>query len=164
MRLPILLGLFGIAGLSVLATSYALRSEGAASGLFATAHEQELQQEIDRLRKIAEELNASINRINLGLLSKTSQAGNTASQKQGEPAASAASPTPEQNAFYVDQLQRFDDPSFVRTMNLSELTKLEQVKALPDPLRQALLAKAMEKYNRGEVDEQTFLTGMAGYP
>ena len=45
-----------------------------------------------------------------------------------------------------------------------ELTKMGPMQSLPDPLRQALIAKALEKYNRGEVDEQTFLAGMKGYP
>ena len=165
MRLPIFLGLVVVAGLSVLATSYALHSEDTGSGRFSTAHEQELQQEIERLRKIASDLNTSITRINLDLLGQALPTDNTASQKQGmAQTASAASPTPEQSALYKELMQRFDDPSFVKTLNLSEFTNMGQMKALPDSLQQALVAKAMEKYNRGEVDEKTFLTGTAGYP
>ena len=63
MRLPIILGLIGIAGLSVFATTYVLRPESNESEHFTSAHEQELQQEIQRLQKVAGELNASIKRV-----------------------------------------------------------------------------------------------------
>ena len=161
MRLPVPLGLTGVAVLSVLATIYILSPENDAAGLATSAHEQELQQEIDHLHKTVESLNAGLNRISSNP-NRLVSAG-TASPGVAQTTA-ASSLTPEQNTFVENIQLRFNDPSFIRTLNLSELTKMQQMKTLPESLRLELIAKAMEKYNRGEVDEKTFLTGMAGYP
>jgi hypothetical protein len=154
-----------VAGLSVLAMAYTLRSENNDTGFAASAHEQELQQETDRLRKTVESLNAGLNRIgsNPNRFAGAPPTVNPAPQSMAQTAA-AASLTPEQNAFVEDIQLRFNDPSFVRTLNLSELNQRREIKALPRPIQEAILNKAIEKYNRGEVDEKTFLSGMAGLP
>lgn len=72
-------------------------------------------------------------------------------------------PTPEQNEAFERLKERFNDPSFVKTLNLAELNKMDEMKSLPGPLQQVILGKAFEKLNRGEVDENTFLSGMAGH-
>ena len=159
MRFSIFLGLTGVAALSVLATVYTLPSENADAGLATSAHEQELQQEIDRLHQTVESLKAGLDRIG----SNPRLAGAPPAVSPAQTTA-AASLTTEQKTFVENIQLRFNDPSFVRTLNLSELTKMGPMQSLPDPLRQALIAKALEKYNRGEVDEQTFLAGMKGYP
>lgn len=204
MRFPQFLVVIAVAGLSVLATTYALRSGNSDKAPAASVHEQALQQEIERLRKTNDNLTTDLNRLHTNRNQPPAAAppaGHAASPKPGMTPTAAAPPpaphlvtlgespptddepprapiiinhptqaqmdavklTPEQGAFFENMKQRLDNPAFVSTMNMSELTKMEEMKALPDPLRQALLAKAIEKYNRGEVDEKTFLSGMAGY-
>lgn len=193
MRLSKLLGVIGATGLAVLATSHVLHIESDSAGPVVSAHEKELQQENERLRRTVENLTAEINRdkVNPDQQRGTERTvaapppspvpGATTpdgprSARTGSPAIpmtmagptetlnGTTHPTPDQSAFFEKMKQRFDDPTFVSTLNLSELARMKEMKSLPAPMQKVLLAKAIQKYNRGEVDERTFLSGMPGYP
>jgi hypothetical protein len=193
MRLSLFLAVIGVAGLSVLATAYTLRSGNNDRGFALSAHEKAMLQEIDRLHKTIESMTADLNRLNLNpdRLPGVAPAVNAATPKHGMTPTAAApatpntgtpggsppatgqsprslvvmvNPTPEQNAYFEGLKQRFDDPSFVRTLNLSELTQMEEMKALPALLQKVILGKAIEKFNRGEVDKNTFLADKSAQP
>jgi hypothetical protein len=175
----------GVTGFSILLTAYIFGSGGNDPGSTASAREAGLQQEIDRLQQVIANLNAALARID-SRFANTPAAVNTAPPKRSVAQAAAppaspptvtsdespptpgassrprmiiVNPTPEQNARYESLKQRFDDPSFVKTLNLSELSQMEEMKGLPGPMQQMILSQAMERYNRGEVaDKKAFFS------
>ena len=184
MNKPPYLGLIAAAGLSALATGYALRS--ADMPLTPAAQNTALLEKFDRLQESIDSLNngfksidASLNRL-ASATPVISQAADAATGAPGEappeahatpaPGASAASPrskmiivnpTPEQSAYFETMKQRLNDPSYVKSMSLAELDN-NDLKALPPAMRQAILLLAVQKFNNGEVDKETFLPKTAG--
>ena len=73
-------------------------------------------------------------------------------------------PTPAQQAVYDGMMLRFDDPSFVKTLTLAKLSQMEELKMLPRPLVMVIFSKALEKYNNGEVDKNSFFSAGGGRP
>ncbi len=177
----------GVALLSVVATRYILRPSNSDAGSGVSSREQEMQHEIDRLHQTISSLTAALSRINLNPAQPAgaTPANNAAAPKQNMPQQTAAqppasnparmpdmsatgphrptitmvSPTPEQQAVYDNVMQRFDDPSFVRTLTMANLTHMEELSTLPQPLVMLILSKALEKYNNGEVDRSKFFPG-----
>ena len=190
MRLSVLVAAIGVAVLSALATSYALHS---GSSVTVSAREKTMLQEIDRLHQTIENMTADLNRINLtpdrsigatpvvnvaapkrGVTQTAAvpKASNTVtstelpstSSESNRPRILMVNPTPEQSAIFEGLKQRFDDPLFVRNLNLADLSQMEEMKALPSLLQKAILSKALKKFDLGEVDKSTFYAHKPSQP
>ena len=187
MRLSIFLTALGVAGVSVLVTTYALRSGNSVQGFAVSAREKMMLKEIARLHQTIESMTADLNRIDLNPNQPDGAApavNKAAPKRDTTPLATApdapttvassgelprpqvlmVNPTPEQNAIFEGLKQRFDDPAFVATLNLAELSQMEEVKALPSLLQKVILSKALAKLDRGEVDKTTFYTNKRAQP
>lgn len=68
-------------------------------------------------------------------------------------------PTPEQQEIYDRFDKRLDDPAYLQTLNIEDLLGSAEFKAMPEPLQKLVLNKAADKFNRGEIDRETFLRG-----
>jgi len=66
-------------------------------------------------------------------------------------------PAPEQQAVYEAFDKKLDDPDYLRTLSLKDLLENSELNAIPEPLRRLILDKAVEKFNRGELDSDTFI-------
>ncbi len=66
-------------------------------------------------------------------------------------------PTPEQNQTYEAYKTQLDDPLFLQSLNLQAFASLHEVSTLPEPMKLALIGKAIEQYNQGNISEEVFL-------
>ncbi len=73
-----------------------------------------------------------------------------------ELAQAQANATTEQNRIYAEIKNRLEDPGYLQTLNLSELTQSEEVQSLPDGYQKMIYGIALEKYNAGEVPREIF--------
>ena len=174
MRLPSYIGLIAAAGLSALATAYALRSTDIP--LTPSAQNKALLERFDLLQDSLEGINNGLKTIdtNLERLAGATPVFGPAIGADGgahgavPPGASAipqppgtatanptptmtiVNPSPEQSAYFEMMKERLDDPGYVQNMSLAELDN-KDLKALPPVMRQAILMLAVQKFNNGEV-------------
>jgi hypothetical protein len=66
-------------------------------------------------------------------------------------------PTPEQQASYDVLDRRLDDPVYLENLTLADLLEDSEFGVLPEALQRLLVDKAVEKFNRGEIDRDAFI-------
>lgn len=66
-------------------------------------------------------------------------------------------PTPEQNENYEVMKANLDDPNFLYGLSLQEFASTHEVSTLPEPMKLALLQKAVKQYHLGNISQETFL-------
>lgn len=67
-------------------------------------------------------------------------------------------PTPQQNQVFEELKSLLDQPRYIESLNLDTLSKNEDLASLPKALQMVIISKAIEKFNKGEVDKNTFLS------
>lgn len=73
------------------------------------------------------------------------------------PRVAFVNPTPEQNEQFESLNASLEDPDFLANLNLQEFSRSSSLQSLPEPLRQALIQKAIAQYNNGLIDLDAFL-------
>lgn len=65
-------------------------------------------------------------------------------------------PTLEQNEVFQMLKARLDDPTYLSTLSLLELSQAEDLVKLPKALQLVLISKAIKQYNNGAVSKEVF--------
>lgn len=73
------------------------------------------------------------------------------------PRVTFVNPSAEENEAFETLYAQLDDPDFLAKLSLKDFARSSRLQTLPEPLRQAVIQKAITQYNNGMIAPETFL-------